>query len=78
MVLLIIMRTRLVMTAYSMFRIYYAGLDARGFLFGPSVAMKIGAAFVPVRKEGKLPGETLKLQSEKEYGKVSLTQVPVL
>ena len=61
------------MTAYSMFRIHYAGLDARGFLFGPSVAMNIGAAFVPVRKEGKLPGETIKLQSEKEYGKVSVT-----
>lgn len=30
------------------------GLDARGFLFGPIIAMRLGAAFVPVRKAGKL------------------------
>lgn len=45
------------------------GLDARGFLFGPGIAIKLGASFVPVRKEGKLPGETVGLKSEKEYGK---------
>lgn len=44
------------------------GLDARGFLFGPSLALQIGAAFVPVRKAGKLPGETLEATFQKEYG----------
>lgn len=45
------------------------GLDARGFLFGPALALQIGAAFVPVRKQGKLPGETVKAEYVKEYGK---------
>lgn len=46
------------------------GLDARGFLLGPMVAMRLGAAFVPVRKQGKLPGECVSATYEKEYGKV--------
>lgn len=44
------------------------GLEARGFLFGPTLALRLGAAFVPVRKKGKLPGPTLKAQYQKEYG----------
>ncbi|KIY73682.1 adenine phosphoribosyltransferase [Cylindrobasidium torrendii FP15055 ss-10] len=44
------------------------GLDARGFLFGPILAMRLGAAFVPVRKAGKLPGECVSVTYEKEYG----------
>ncbi|KAF8423414.1 phosphoribosyltransferase-like protein [Tirmania nivea] len=44
------------------------GLEARGFLFGPSLALKLGAGFVPVRKAGKLPGQTVKVMYEKEYG----------
>ncbi|CAL1702199.1 unnamed protein product [Somion occarium] len=44
------------------------GLDARGFLFGPIIAMRLGAAFVPVRKKGKLPGECVTATYEKEYG----------
>lgn len=44
------------------------GLDARGFLFGPSLALQIGAGFVPVRKRGKLPGPTEEAAYEKEYG----------
>ncbi|KAL3425432.1 adenine phosphoribosyltransferase [Phlyctema vagabunda] len=44
------------------------GLDARGFLFGPALALKIGAGFVPVRKRGKLPGPTEEAAYEKEYG----------
>lgn len=44
------------------------GLEARGFLFGPSLALKLGAGFVPVRKAGKLPGETVKVTFQKEYG----------
>ncbi len=45
------------------------GLEARGFLFGPSLALKIGAGFVPVRKQGKLPGPTETAAFQKEYGK---------
>ena len=44
------------------------GLDARGFLIGPIIAMRLGAAFVPVRKKGKLPGECVSATYEKEYG----------
>ncbi|KAI9030749.1 adenine phosphoribosyltransferase [Phycomyces nitens] len=44
------------------------GLDARGFLFGPLVALRLGAAFVPVRKQGKLPGQCVSAVYEKEYG----------
>jgi adenine phosphoribosyltransferase len=44
------------------------GLDARGFLFGPSLALRLGAAFVPVRKRGKLPGPCETAEFVKEYG----------
>ncbi|OAX43893.1 adenine phosphoribosyltransferase [Rhizopogon vinicolor AM-OR11-026] len=44
------------------------GLDARGFLIGPIIALRLGAAFVPVRKKGKLPGECVSATYEKEYG----------
>ncbi|KAJ9152041.1 Adenine phosphoribosyltransferase [Pleurostoma richardsiae] len=44
------------------------GLDARGFLFGPSLALRLGASFVPVRKRGKLPGPCVTAEYEKEYG----------
>ena len=44
------------------------GLEARGFLFGPSLALALGAGFVPVRKKGKLPGETQRAEYKKEYG----------
>ncbi|VDB97546.1 unnamed protein product [Peniophora sp. CBMAI 1063] len=44
------------------------GLDARGFLFGPILALRLGAAFVPVRKRGKLPGECVQATYTKEYG----------
>lgn len=44
------------------------GLDARGFLFGPSLALRLGASFVPVRKKGKLPGPVETSAFEKEYG----------
>ena len=47
-----------------------AGLDARGFLFGPIIALRIGAAFVPVRKRGKLPGDCISVTYMKEYGPV--------
>ena len=47
------------------------GLDARGFLLGPIIALRLGAAFVPVRKRGKLPGQCVSATYEKEYGTVS-------
>ena len=45
-------------------------LDARGFLLGPIIASRLKAAFAPVRKVGKLPGECVSAEYEKEYGKV--------
>ncbi|KAJ5681498.1 uncharacterized protein N7477_001438 [Penicillium maclennaniae] len=44
------------------------GLEARGFLIGPSLALRLGASFVPVRKQGKLPGPCITQGYEKEYG----------
>lgn len=44
------------------------GLESRGFLFGPSLALRLGAAFVPIRKKGKLPGQVETEAFEKEYG----------
>ena len=43
-------------------------LEARGFLFGPSLALRLGASFVPVRKKGKLPGPCETARCQKEYG----------
>jgi len=45
-----------------------ASVEARGFIFGPAVAMELGAGFVPVRKPGKLPCETREMTYELEYG----------
>ncbi|MCP5003281.1 MAG: adenine phosphoribosyltransferase [Planctomycetes bacterium] len=44
------------------------GAEARGFLIGPSIAMKLNAGFVPIRKPGKLPCETASKTYELEYG----------
>jgi adenine phosphoribosyltransferase len=44
------------------------GIESRGFIIGPAVAMEMGAGFVPIRKPGKLPAETLKVSYKKEYG----------
>jgi len=44
------------------------GIEARGFIFGAPVAHAIGAAFVPVRKPGKLPWKTVSETYELEYG----------
>lgn len=45
------------------------GLESRGFIIGPAVAMEIGAGFVPQRKPGKLPAEVIEVSYDKEYGK---------
>ncbi|MGL5417097.1 MAG: adenine phosphoribosyltransferase [Clostridium sp.] len=44
------------------------GPEARGFIFGVPVAYALGAGFVPVRKPGKLPGETVSVEYALEYG----------
>ncbi|MFN8008465.1 MAG: adenine phosphoribosyltransferase [Terriglobia bacterium] len=48
------------------------GVESRGFIFAPALAYQLGAGFVPVRKPGKLPAETLKASYELEYGTDSL------
>lgn len=45
-----------------------AGLEARGFVFGALIAQALRVGFVQLRKEGKLPGETLSQSYKKEYG----------
>ncbi len=47
---------------------YIVGPEARGFLFGAAVAYGLGVGFVPIRKPGKLPGETTSFEYELEYG----------
>lgn len=44
------------------------GTEARGFLFGAPVALRLGVGFVPVRKKGKLPREVLSMTYDLEYG----------
>jgi adenine phosphoribosyltransferase len=48
------------------------GMEARGFIFGPALAYRLNAGFVPVRKPGKLPAETAKVSYDLEYGSNSL------
>ena len=44
------------------------GIEARGFILGAPLAYEMGVGFVPIRKPGKLPGETLSAEYELEYG----------
>ena len=44
------------------------GIESRGFIGGSILAFELGAGFVPVRKPGKLPADTLQASYEKEYG----------
>lgn len=48
------------------------GAEARGFLVGTAVAYKLGAGFVPARKPGKLPRETISEDFDLEYGRSTL------
>src|ERR1700752_2114175 len=48
------------------------GIEARGFIFGPALAYRLNAGFVPVRKPGKLPAATAKISYELEYGSNTL------
>lgn len=44
------------------------GIESRGFIMGPIMALDLNAGFVPIRKPGKLPAETIEESYEKEYG----------
>lgn len=48
------------------------GIESRGFIFAAVLADRLGAGFIPVRKPGKLPAETLQATYDLEYGKDSL------
>ena len=47
---------------------HVAGIEARGFVFGGAVAIELGAGFIPIRKPGKLPYQTVGLEYALEYG----------
>ncbi len=47
---------------------YVAGIESRGFIFGMPIAYKLGCGFIPIRKPGKLPAETISQEYSLEYG----------
>jgi adenine phosphoribosyltransferase len=49
-----------------------AGIEARGFIFGAAVAHELGVGFVAVRKAGKLPGRTIGMPYDLEYGTATI------
>lgn len=51
---------------------HIVGVESRGFIFGAPLALHFGRGFVPVRKPGKLPAETLVYRYAKEYGEDEL------
>ena len=52
-----------------------AGLDARGFIFGPVIAYELGVGFVPIRKKGKLPHTTYAESYTLEYGDITTVEI---
>lgn len=48
------------------------GIESRGFWFGPPMAMELKIPFIPLRKKGKLPYETISLEYELEYGSAEI------
>ncbi len=55
-----------------------AGIEARGFIFGTALATKLGLGFIPVRKAGKLPVETIGQDYALEYGEARIEIDPSL
>jgi adenine phosphoribosyltransferase len=51
---------------------FIAGIEARGFIFGATLAQALKIGFIPLRKKGKLPGETSSMSYELEYGTAEL------
>lgn len=49
-----------------------AGIEARGFLLGPQLALRLGVPFIPVRKAGKLPYKTIQYSYDLEYGSATI------
>lgn len=49
-----------------------AGVESRGFIFGAPISLKLGIGFIPIRKPGKLPADTISVDYELEYGKNTL------
>jgi len=47
---------------------YIVGIEARGFIIGAPMAMAMGKGFIPIRKPGKLPGKTISMSYDLEYG----------
>ena len=47
---------------------YIAAIEARGFLVGTPLALKLNKGFIPIRKKGKLPGEVVRASYDLEYG----------
>lgn len=55
-------------TAAGLFPDYIVGMESRGFIFGPTLAYKLNAGFIPVRKPGKLPAAVHTVEYDLEYG----------
>ena len=55
-----------------------AGIEARGFIFGAALAVKLGVGFIPLRKPGKLPVPTIAEDYSLEYGTARLECDPML
>lgn len=47
---------------------YVVAIESRGFIFGAPLAYKLGVGFIPIRKKGKLPGPTERMEYDLEYG----------